>query len=123
MSKKIFLTFSILYLFLTNILIADTSSNLEIKILKNLRCLICQGQSIYDSQSDFAESMKIVVRKKLESGMTEKEIYDFLKNKYGNWILYEPQFEKNTLFLWLIPIFLFILGGILIVKKIEVLKK
>tara|TARA_B100001121_G_C18386263_1_gene478611 strand:- start:273 stop:644 length:372 start_codon:yes stop_codon:yes gene_type:complete len=123
MSKKIFLTFSILYLFLTNILIADTSSNLEIKILKNLRCLICQGQSIYDSQSDFAESMKIVVRKKLESGMTEKEIYNFLKNKYGNWILYEPQFEKNTLFLWLIPIFLFILGGILIVKKIEVLKK
>ena len=123
MSKKIFLRFSILYLFLTNILFADTSSNLEIKILKNLRCLICQGQSIYDSQSDFAESMKIVVRKKLESGMTEKEIYDFLKNKYGNWILYEPQFEKNTLFLWLIPIFLFILGGILIVKKIEVLKK
>ena len=123
MSKKIFLRFSILYLFLTNILIADTSSNLEIKILKNLRCLICQGQSIYDSQSDFAESMKIVVRKKLESGMTEKEIYNFLKNKYGNWILYEPQFEKNTLFLWLIPIFLFILGGILIVKKIEVLKK
>ena len=123
MSKKIFLRFSILYLFLTNILFADTSSNLEIKILKNLRCLICQGQSIYDSQSDFAESMKIVVRKKLESGMTEKEIYNFLKNKYGNWILYEPQFEKNTLFLWLIPIFLFILGGILIVKKIEVLKK
>tara|TARA_Y100001970_G_C13580722_1_gene530718 strand:+ start:32 stop:403 length:372 start_codon:yes stop_codon:yes gene_type:complete len=123
MSKKIFLRFSILYLFLTNILFADTSSNLEIKILKNLRCLICQGQSIYDSQSDFAESMKIVVRKKLESGMTEKEIYNFLKNKYGNWILYEPQFEKNTLFLWLIPIFLFILGGILILKKIEVLKK
>ena len=45
------------------------------KITKNLRCLICQGQSIYDSQSDFAESMKIVVRKNLSNGMSEKDIY------------------------------------------------
>ena len=96
---------------------------LENKINKNLRCLICQGQSIYDSQSDFAESMKIVVKRKLENGMTEDEIYNFLKNKYGHWILYDPQLEKNTLFLWLIPLFLFIFGGILIFKKLNVLKK
>ena len=88
-----------------------------------MRCLICQGQSIYDSQSDFAESMKIVVKKKLASGMNENEIYDFLKNKYGQWILYDPQFQKNTLFLWLIPLFLFIFGGVLIFKKLDVLKK
>ena len=56
---------------------------LENKINKNLRCLICQGQSIYDSQSDFAESMKLVVKQKIESGMSEEEIYSFFKIQYG----------------------------------------
>ena len=123
MSKKIFLTFSILYLFLTNILIADTSSNLEIKILKNLRCLICQGQSIYDSQSDFAESMKIVVKQKINSGMNEEEIYSFFKTQYGEWILYDPQFNTKNFFLWLLPIIVFLAGGIIILSKFGVLKK
>ena len=93
------------------------------QISKNLRCLICQGQSVYDSQSDFSESMKIVVRKKLESGMTENEIYLFLTEKYGDWLLYDPKFKKNTLLLWLIPLLFFILGGVLIFRKLEVLKK
>ena len=123
MNKKKILIFITLQIFFSNILFAEINSKLENKIFKNLRCLICQGQSIYDSQSDFAESMKIVVKKKLENGMTEDEIYNFLKNKYGHWILYDPQLEKNTLFLWLIPLFLFIFGGILIFKKLNVLKK
>ena len=108
-----------------NVALSNTNINinLENKIFKNLRCLICQGQSIYDSQSDFAESMKLVVREKLSVGMTEQEIYIFLKDKYGTWILYDPQFEKNTFFLWIIPLFLFIFGGLLIVKKLDVLKK
>ena len=53
------------------------------QITKNLRCLICQGQSVYDSQSDFAVSMKLVVKKKIDEGKEEEEIYDYLKNKYG----------------------------------------
>ena len=48
---------------------------------------------------------------------------NYIKDKYGTWILYDPQFEKNTFFLWLIPLFLFIFGGILIVRKLDVLKK
>tara|TARA_X000000368_G_scaffold383975_1_gene342237 strand:+ start:798 stop:1172 length:375 start_codon:yes stop_codon:yes gene_type:complete len=110
-------------LFFANILQADNNKILENKIFKNLRCLICQGQSVYDSQSDFAESMKIVVRNKLASGMGEEEIYLFLKEKYGDWLLYDPKFKKNTILLWLIPLFLFILGGVLIIRKLEVLKK
>ena len=86
-------------------------------ISKNLRCLICQGQSIYDSNSDFAESMKILIEKKINEGKNKKEIYDFLKNKYGDWIIYEPSFNKHTYFLWLFPLILFIFGGILIIKK------
>ena len=86
-------------------------------ISKNLRCLVCQGQSIYDSNSDFAESMKILIEKKINEGKNKKEIYDFLKNKYGDWIIYEPSFNKHTYFLWLFPLILFIFGGILIIKK------
>ena len=90
--------------------------NLENKITKNLRCLICQGQSIYDSDSEFANSLKLVVKKKLESGNSEEQIYDFLQEKYGEWILYDPKFNKNTYFLWLLPILMFIIGGAIIIK-------
>ena len=88
------------------------------EITKNLRCLICQGQSIYDSNSDFALSIKTLVSEKLESGDTEKDIYSFLKSKYGDWIVYEPEFNKYTLALWILPLFLFIFGGLLIVRKV-----
>ena len=86
------------------------------KITKNLRCLICQGQSVYDSDSEFANSLKIVVENKLNEGLTEIQIYDYLINKYGEWILYDPKFNKNTYFLWLLPIFMFIIGGVIILK-------
>ena len=98
-----------------NFLNAD-EKNLQSEITKNLRCLICQGQSVYDSDSEFANSLKIIVEQKLNEGKTEKEIYDFFEDKYGKWILYEPEFSKNTYFLWLLPIFLFIIGGVLIFK-------
>ena len=96
---------------------------LENKINKNLRCLICQGQSIYDSQSDFAESMKIVVKQKINSGMNEEEIYSFFKTQYGEWILYDPQFNTKNFVLWLLPIIVFLAGGIIILSKFGVLKK
>ena len=95
----------------------NTNTELVNKISKNIRCLICQGQSVYDSQTDFAISMKLVIIKKLEEGSTESEIYEYLKNQYGEWITYDPEFNKNTFFLWLLPIFTFIVGGWLIFKK------
>ena len=91
-------------------------------ILKNLRCLICQGQSVYDSDSEFANSLKILIEKKLNDGLTEKQIYDYLKAKYGDWILYDPEFNKNTYFLWLLPLILFLIGG-LIVFRLFIIKK
>ena len=100
----------------------EKNSDLETKIYKNLRCIICQGQSIYDSQSDFAESMKLVVKQKLESGMSEDEIYIFFKDQYGEWISYDPEFNTNTYFLWGLPVLIFVLGGVIILKKLAVLK-
>ena len=88
------------------------------EISKNLRCLICQGQSVYDSNSEFALSIKTLISQKLASGDSEDEIYNFLKSKYGDWIVYEPEFNKYTLVLWILPLFLFISGGLLIVRKV-----
>ncbi len=90
------------------------------QITKNLRCLICQGQSVYDSQSDFAISMKLVVKKKIDEGKEEEEIYDYLKNKYGEWIVYEPELNQNTFLLWSIPLILFAFGGLLIIRKVSI---
>ncbi len=101
----------------------SNDQELENKINKNLRCLICQGQSIYDSQSDFAESMKLVVKQKIESGMSEEEIYSFFKIQYGEWILYDPQLNTKNFALWLLPILVFLVGGIIILTKFGVLKK
>ena len=100
----------------------NTNTELVNKISKNIRCLICQGQSVYDSQSDFAISMKLVIIKKLEEGSTESQIYEYLKNQYGEWITYDPEFNKNTFFLWLLPIFTFIVGGWLIFRKTKFFK-
>ena len=100
----------------------NSNNELLNKISKNIRCLICQGQSVYDSQSDFAISMKLVIKKKIENGYTEKQIYEHLINQYGGWITYDPELNKNTFFLWLLPIFIFIIGGWLIIKKTRFFK-
>ena len=92
---------------------------LKNKILKNIRCLICQGLSVYDSESEFASSIKLIVDKKINEGAKEDSIYSFLIEKYGDWIVYEPQLNKNTYILWLLPLLLFLLGGAIIVKKIQ----
>ena len=105
-------------LFIPNLSFADDKYERN-KITKNLRCLICQGQSVYDSDSDFANSMKILVDKKLEEGLSENQIYDFFKEKYGEWILYDPGLNKNTYILWILPILIFLLGGAIIFKKLK----
>ena len=91
----------------------------ENKIHKNLRCLVCQGQSIADSNSDFAITLKMVVRDLLEKGKTEEEIYNFLSDKYGDWILYKPKFNNENFFLWVFPYVALVIGGIIIVLLIK----
>ena len=113
---RIFKITLIILLLIPNLLFADNQLERN-KITKNLRCLICQGQSVYDSDSDFANSMKILVDKKLEEGLSENEIYDFFKEKYGDWILYDPGLNKNTYILWLLPILIFLLGGAIIYRS------
>ena len=113
---KIFLI--IFLVFTLNHLWAN-DDNMKNKITKNLRCLVCQGQSVYDSDSEFANSLKTLVDKKLDEGLTENQIYKYFEDRYGEWILYDPLFNKNTYFLWLFPLLIFLVGGAIIFKKFK----
>ena len=109
--------FIILFFFIFSLeLNANEKNNLETKIYKNLRCIVCQGQSIAESNSDFAQTIKIVVRDKIDQGNNEKEIYEFLAEKYGEWIIYKPKFNYINSLLWLTPYIVLVLGGLLIFK-------
>ena len=96
----------------------EINNELKNRILKNIRCLICQGQSVYDSESDFASSIKLIVNKKIKEGMSEDLIYKFLREKYGDWVIYDPELNKNTYVLWLLPLLLFLVGGAIIRKNL-----
>jgi|TARA_B100001093_G_scaffold133530_1_gene126241 cytochrome c-type biogenesis protein CcmH len=117
---KLFLIIFIIFSF--NHLKAN-NEDMKNKITKNLRCLICQGQSVYDSDSEFANSLKILVDKKLNQGLSENQIYEYFKQKYGEWILYDPELNKNTYILWLLPILIFLVGGAIILKTFIIKKK
>jgi cytochrome c-type biogenesis protein CcmH len=119
--KILKLSLIFLLIFSFNNLMAN-NEGINSKITKNLRCLICQGQSVYDSDSEFAISIKTLVDKKLEEGFSENQIYDFFKEKYGDWILYDPELNKNTYILWLLPILIFLIGGAIITKTFIIKK-
>ena len=90
------------------------NKNKLLEIYKNLRCLVCQGQSIADSNSYFAVTIKLVVQDQFNEGKTEEEIYKFLTSKYGEWIVYQPTFNVNNFLLWTLPYVVLIFGGFII---------
>jgi len=112
MKIKIFLT---IFFISFNLNLGSTEPIDESKIHKNLRCLVCQGQSIADSNSDFALTLKMVVKDLIDQGKTEEEIYSFLSDKYGDWILYKPKIDRGNLLLWSLPYLVLIIGGVIIV--------
>tara|TARA_Y100001970_G_scaffold132647_1_gene163741 strand:+ start:2406 stop:2789 length:384 start_codon:yes stop_codon:yes gene_type:complete len=80
--------------------------NLDYKIKKltlELRCMTCQNQSVYDSDSEFANDIKILVEEKFNEGLNEKEIKIFLTDRYGEYILFKPYFNLKNMFLWIFP--------------------
>ena len=119
--KALKLFFIIYFIFSFNHLEAS-NNGIKSKITKSLRCIVCQGQSVYDSDSEFAISIKSLVEKKLEEGFSEVQIYEFFRERYGEWILYDPELNKNTYILWLLPILIFLIGGAIIIKSFIIKK-
>ena len=89
------------------------------EISQNVRCLVCQNQSIDESNSELAKDLKILIKEKLILGDSDKEIYGFLKERYGDYILLKPPLNLNTVILWFLPFIVLMFGSILIFKIIK----
>ena len=87
------------------------------KLTLELRCMTCQNQSVYDSDSDYSSDIKMFVKEKFEEGLNEKEIKKILTKRYGEYILLKPYFNSKNLFLWLFPFILVILSMIILLKN------
>tara|TARA_Y100000590_G_scaffold265883_1_gene298662 strand:+ start:1564 stop:1983 length:420 start_codon:yes stop_codon:yes gene_type:complete len=83
-------------------------------ISKNIRCMVCQNQSIDESDAPLAKDLRVLIRKQIKEGKNDEEIYKFLTDRYGDFILLKPAFKLNTFALWLLP-FVFVLVGIFVV--------
>lgn len=93
-----------LFFFICNSVLSDENLNNKIKKLTlELRCMTCQNQSVYDSDSEFANDIKIIVKEKFNEGLNEKEIKMFLTDRYGEYILFKPYFSLKNMLLWISP--------------------
>ncbi len=82
------------------------------QISTGLRCLVCQNQSIDDSDAQLAKDLRLLVRERLVAGDTDQEVEAFLVQRYGEFVLLKPTFGAHTLLLWLTPALVLVLGGI-----------
>jgi len=81
-----------------------------IHLTQNLRCLVCQNESLAASQADLAKDLRQEVRDKMKQGMTDKEIIAFMVSKYGDFVLFDPPMQRNTILLWYGPFGLLLIG-------------
>jgi len=96
------------------VLLDKKQESIARKISKNIRCLVCQNQSIDDSSALLAKDLRILIRKKITEGYDKREIYKFLVDRYGDFILLKPPFKLSTFALWFLP-FIFLIIGIFVV--------
>ena len=124
--KVISLIFIIFFAnFFSNILISVEpdeilrNKNQELRareISKNIRCMVCQNQSIDESNASLAKDLRILIRNKIKEGKNDTEIYKFLTDRYGDFILLKPALKFETIALWFLP-FIFLLMGIFVIYK------
>lgn len=124
--KKIYLNLSLLSFFLmitSHLTFADEIipktnliTNKTREIAQNIKCLVCQNQSIDESSSELAKDLKNLIKEKLESGLNENEVYSFLSERYGDSILLKPPLNTNTILLWFLPFIILVFSSIYITK-------
>ncbi len=88
-------------------------------LFKETRCLVCEGQNIYESNSDSAEDMKELISEMIIDGNSDNEIKSFLVSRYGDWIIMTPPINQSTYFLWFSPIIILLIGIVFILRKFK----
>ena len=102
-------------------ILTDKNDELRARnISKNIRCLVCQNQSIDESSAPLAKDLRKIIRKKIVEKKTDEEIYQFLTQRYGDFILLNPPFNISTIILWFAPFIFFLIAGIIIYKSITI---
>jgi cytochrome c-type biogenesis protein CcmH len=89
-------------------------------LMQELRCLVCQGQSIHDSDAEMAGDMRHLVRSRLKAGESPEQVRAWLIQRYGSWVSYQPRLAAETMVLWLAPLLLLLAGGLLAFRRIRV---
>ena len=111
--KKI-LVFIIFTIFVLNLpgyfIYAQTSDERANNLFKEVRCLVCQGQTIHESNAELAEDLKVIINEQIIKGKSDEDIKQFLVDKYGDWILMTPPFDPYTYVLWLSPAIIILFG-------------
>ena len=120
LKKNIIIILSILFFssFSNNVYTVEPDEILDNKeqelrarvISKNIRCMVCQNQSIDESNAPLAKDLRILIRKKIKNGKNNDEIYKFLTDRYGDYILLKPPLNLITLALWFLPFIFFVIG-------------
>lgn len=87
------------------------------EIMKQLRCLVCQNQSIVDSDAGLAKDIRIIVRERIIAGDTDQEVLTFMTERYGDWVLLKPPFDGGTIVLWLSPLILLAIGLFIVIRN------
>jgi cytochrome c-type biogenesis protein CcmH len=90
------------------------------ELMAELRCMVCQGQSIHDSDAEMAGDMRHLVRTRIDAGESPDQIRAFLIDRYGGWVSYQPKFDRGTFVLWLAPLVLLFGGGLLVLRRVKV---
>lgn len=95
--------------------LTDPAQELRARELsRELRCLVCQNQSIEDSNAPLARDLRRIVRERVAAGDSDRAILDYLVARYGEWVLLKPRFNLQTLLLWLGPALFLVIGGVVV---------
>ena len=119
-NKLVLIILYILIFLFSTIALSDAVIDDKVKkITSNLRCMTCQNQTIYDSDADFSKNIKQIVRQKIIDNQSEKEIINFLVTRYGEYIVFKPQFNRRNIFLWIFPFLIFALSFVFFIFRIK----
>lgn len=87
------------------------------EVMKQLRCLVCQNQSIVDSNAPLAKDIRVIVRERITAGDSDEQVLHFMTDRYGDWVLLKPPFDGATIILWLSPLLLLLIGFFVIYRN------
>ena len=119
-NKLVLIILYILILLFPTIAFSDAVIDDKVKkITSNLRCMTCQNQTIYDSDADFSKNIKQIVRQKILDNQSEKEIIYFLVTRYGEYIVFKPQFNRRNIILWTFPFLIFALSFVFFIFRLK----